>query len=259
MIVTDFFGVFNIDDTTRTSLERYFLGVYKNIQVINIKYPILIYSDVHGNLPPIEMALKYSKSNNISKSISLGDMIDRHPYSNEVIDLIKKSKDLLIVLAGNHETAEKMEMKKIAFELNPNNKYQLSVENIDWIITWPELAVLEFNDKIILLTHSNPWNLTKIYLFEEFYGIKRYFLDYIPHDGFMLGHTHKVDFQKHNGSFLFNPGTLGNTRMDEEFFTFCWLLPNENEIHWYKIEHETNKELNLTSEEPEFYKKYNLN
>ena len=61
---------------------------------------IYILSDIHGNLPALEIVLK--KIKNYSKIIFLGDIVNYGPWSNECVQIIDSIKNK-ITLLGNHE------------------------------------------------------------------------------------------------------------------------------------------------------------
>ncbi len=63
---------------------------------------VLILSDVHGNLPSLEDVLKYEKS--VDLIISLGDVVNYGPWSNECVDLLDTLNDKVLI-SGNHEVA----------------------------------------------------------------------------------------------------------------------------------------------------------
>ncbi|MEO8405916.1 MAG: metallophosphoesterase, partial [Chitinophagaceae bacterium] len=63
---------------------------------------ILIYSDVHGNLPAFETVIKAADT--CDQYICLGDLVNYGPWSNECVDLAL-SLPSSVMLMGNHEEA----------------------------------------------------------------------------------------------------------------------------------------------------------
>ena len=59
----------------------------------------LIFSDIHGNLPAFEKMLKAEPE--VSHYISLGDVVNYGPWSNECVDLLESLS--AVRLRGNHE------------------------------------------------------------------------------------------------------------------------------------------------------------
>lgn len=62
---------------------------------------IVVFSDVHGNLPALEKMLK--DAGHCDSYICLGDIVNYGPWSNECVELITSLKKCRI-LKGNHET-----------------------------------------------------------------------------------------------------------------------------------------------------------
>lgn len=63
---------------------------------------IIVLSDVHGNLPSLEYVINQEKSADLF--ISLGDVVNYGPWSNECVDLLD-TLDNKILIVGNHEEA----------------------------------------------------------------------------------------------------------------------------------------------------------
>lgn len=61
---------------------------------------ILIFSDVHGNLPALKKML--DEAGQVDKFVCLGDVVGYGPWSNECVDLISSFSNC-IYLEGNHE------------------------------------------------------------------------------------------------------------------------------------------------------------
>ena len=61
---------------------------------------IAIFSDIHGNLPAFELMLK--DIGHVDLYISLGDVVNYGPWSNECVQLLESLKNC-IKLRGNHE------------------------------------------------------------------------------------------------------------------------------------------------------------
>ena len=63
---------------------------------------ILIYSDVHGNLPAFEKMIKAEKD--CEQFICLGDLVNYAPWSNACVDLALSLPNAVLIM-GNHEEA----------------------------------------------------------------------------------------------------------------------------------------------------------
>ncbi|ATU07672.1 metallophosphoesterase [Methanohalophilus portucalensis] len=71
---------------------------------------VMVIGDIHGDLKALDLILKMQKKINCERMIFLGDYIDRGPNSVEVLNKLFRLKiadpDKIILLRGNHETAE---------------------------------------------------------------------------------------------------------------------------------------------------------
>lgn len=61
---------------------------------------IAVFSDVHGNLPALELMLEHA--GNVGGYISLGDIVNYGPWSNECVDRVFSLPNITVV-EGNHE------------------------------------------------------------------------------------------------------------------------------------------------------------
>lgn len=73
-----------------------------------IMIQIAIFSDVHGNLPALEVVLKDMDRRGIRQKFCLGDLVDFAPWGNEVIRKIRDQN--IPCLMGNHD-------ERIAFDM----------------------------------------------------------------------------------------------------------------------------------------------
>ena len=64
---------------------------------------ITVFSDVHGNLPALEIMLK--RESDTDRFIFLGDAVNYAPWSNECVQLIT-SLNNIVLLRGNHESRQ---------------------------------------------------------------------------------------------------------------------------------------------------------
>ncbi len=156
---------------------------------------ILIYSDVHGNLPAFEKML--SKEKDCEGYICLGDLVNYAPWSNECVDLACSLPNS-IVLMGNHEEAF-----------------------IDGVYPGDNGLVKQFFD----MTRPKFDRLDLINDFIGAYEIGLYecrhtILDqYIYPDtsaqlnrNYIIGHSHHQFTYTNNGFTLYNAGSVGQNR-----------------------------------------------
>ena len=63
---------------------------------------LAIFSDIHGNLPCLESAIKDLKSKGIDAYFFLGDVVNYGPWSNECVEFIDTLENSQKIM-GNHE------------------------------------------------------------------------------------------------------------------------------------------------------------
>jgi len=156
---------------------------------------IAIFSDIHGNLPAFKLMLK--DAGKVDQYISLGDVVNYGPWSNECVQLLMSLKNC-IKLRGNAE------------DYFINQKYSGS----------NKLASLFFNVCV-----KNFTEFKAIKEFKTQYQLNRFILihtinnTYIYSDSkikltqnYVIGHSHYQFKLESNGYELYSPGSVGQNR-----------------------------------------------
>lgn len=199
----------------------------------------IIFSDLHANLPALEMTFSFAEKNGINSFISLGDLIEYNTHNDEVLDLIQSYNSRFIAnIRGNHDDG----MLKENHFLSALFQDIINKEHGQFLFTLHQNDLITINNKQVLLCHSNPWNVDALYLFPEEVAFMEYFLKILSCDGFMFGHTHFVTWYKslNDLKFAFNPGSLGVSRDGNKALHFSVLDPNEKKFELYEFLHENN-------------------
>ena len=144
-----------------------------------IKMKLLIVSDIHGGY---EELLKITKNEVFDKLIILGDLFSYgYSYDKEneenIINLLEKYKNKLIILKGNCDTL-------VNYEILGLNAF--------------EIITLPFNNSLISFTHGNKY--------------KKGFLPEYHGNIFISGHTHVPVIEKQNDIIYANPGSISKPR-----------------------------------------------
>jgi len=156
---------------------------------------IAIFSDIHGNLPALELALK--DAGKVEKYFFLGDVVNYGPWSNECVQLIAGIKNSIKIL-GNHETyfiKKKCDTKNILV----NIFFKKCIENFkefDEIKSYKKEVTFEN------ITFVHTLNNEYIYEDSKIKFIKNYF----------VGHSHKQFKLKNEQHWIINPGSVGQNR-----------------------------------------------
>jgi predicted phosphodiesterase len=158
---------------------------------------VLILSDVHGNLPALELVLKINFD--VDLIVSLGDVVNYGPWSNECVELLD-TLDNVILLSGNHEKAYlngyydgKNPIAKVFFEhCYPSFTKHNLISNYleDYYINQSKF------------THTLEGRY--IYPDSEINLINDIF----------IGHSHRLFLKYSNGYRLINVGSVGQNRLN---------------------------------------------
>jgi len=156
---------------------------------------VLIYSDVHGNLPAFEKMLE--TENSCNRYICLGDLVNYGPWSNECVDLALSLPNS-ILLMGNHEEAfikgkclESNKLVKSFFE----KTYSSFIKNNQISTFIKESQLAHF-----VCTHT----INNKYLYPD--------TDIILNNNYIIGHSHHQFKYLYNDFVLYNSGSVGQNR-----------------------------------------------
>lgn len=206
---------------------------------------IAVFSDVHGNLPALEVVLEDIEQRGIHQKFCLGDLVDFAPWGNEVIERIQNLN--IPCLMGNHD-------ERIAFDLPvfPLSKHSEEETNARFIaidhskqhITEKNkkfLSGLPFHLKLNYKIENKHWNIqlvhsslesNDIYLYEsENAEIFMNMLEDSKADLIVMGHTH-LSFTKQfeNKKWAVNCGSVGRSKEENRLASYLILTLDEEKI-----------------------------
>lgn len=156
---------------------------------------VAIFSDIHGNLPAFKLMLK--DAGKVDLYVSLGDVVDYGPWSNECVDLLE-SLDNCIKILGNHE------------EFFLSGKYEGGKQIVK---SFFDFCIKDFTNFTPLKSYAKNYNLGKYTLThtvnnQYFYPDSKVNLD----KNYIIGHSHYQFSLKSNGFVLINTGSVGQNR-----------------------------------------------
>ncbi|GAE66516.1 metallophosphoesterase [Chryseobacterium indologenes] len=206
---------------------------------------IAIFSDVHGNLPALEVVLKDMEHRGIHQKFCLGDLVDFAPWGNEVIEKIR---DLNIpCLMGNHD-------ERIAFDIPvlPLSKHSeeetrarfVAIDHSKKYITEENkkfLAELPFHLRLNYKTGKKHWNIQLVhsslesndtYLYEsENDEMFKTMLEESKSDVMVMGHTHLSFIKQFNtNTWAINCGSVGRSKEKNRLASYVILTLDEEKI-----------------------------
>jgi predicted phosphodiesterase len=156
---------------------------------------VLIYSDVHGNLPAFEKMINTERD--IDSYICLGDLVNYGPWSNECVDLALSLPNSTLIM-GNHEEAfingcypsENLLVQDFF------KKTYSSFNRIDDIKFFLEETLLDD----FVCRHT----INSSYIYPD--------TNVILDNNYIIGHSHHQFKYNNNGYVLFNTGSVGQNR-----------------------------------------------
>ncbi|MGR3854397.1 metallophosphoesterase family protein [Chryseobacterium indologenes] len=206
---------------------------------------IAVFSDVHGNLPALEVVLKDIEQRGISQKFCLGDLVDFAPWGNEVIEKIRSLN--IPCLMGNHD-------ERIAFDIpvvplpkhseEETNARFIAIDHSKKHITEPNkkfLSGLPFHLKLNYKTGKKHWNIQLVhsslqsndtYLYEsENDEVFTSMLKNANAHLIVMGHTH-LSFKKQyeNNTWAVNCGSVGRSKEENRLASYLVLNLDEEKI-----------------------------
>jgi predicted phosphodiesterase len=155
----------------------------------------LIYSDVHGNLPAFEKMLKTAGT--CDTYISLGDLVNYGPWSNECVDLALTLPHTVLIM-GNHEEAF----------LSKSYPCSISLVKQFFDITLPEFdrmaQIKPFIEKYALDKFICRHTILDKYIYPD----TTVALD----NNYIIGHSHHQFQYNFEAYTLYNTGSVGQNR-----------------------------------------------
>ena len=156
---------------------------------------IALFSDIHGNLPALEIAIK--EAGDVDGYIVLGDVVNYGPWTNECVNMLETLPHCTKI-RGNHEDYfinGKCDSDDYLANEFFNHCYN-DFKEVSAILAYEK--EIQFED--FICTHT----LQDKYIFED--------TDLTLVKNYIIGHSHcqyKIDY---NGYLLLNPGSVGQNR-----------------------------------------------
>lgn len=205
---------------------------------------IAIFSDVHGNLPALEVVLNDIDKRGITQKFCLGDLVDFAPWGNEVIEKIKENN--IPCILGNHD--ERIAFNLPVIPLSKHSKEETvarfaAIDHSKKYITNENksyLAELPFHLKLNYKVGNRHWNIQLVhsslqsndtYLYEsENDQIFIELLNSSQSDMILMGHTHISFEKKIDEKWAINVGSVGRSKEENRLASYVVLTLNEEEV-----------------------------
>jgi putative phosphoesterase len=177
---------------------------------------IALISDIHANLPALELVLKDIRTQGVDQIIFLGDAATIGPHPKETLELLRALKCVCIL--GNHDAAllepARAADLQIAPSLLPTLEWGhglLSESDFDFLRSFRPIHEVKLDGSLTLLCfHGSPRSNTELILSttpdETLAGTLSGQLAGI----LAGGHTHVQMFRQHLEQVIINPGSVGS-------------------------------------------------
>ena len=179
---------------------------------------IAVLSDIHGNLPALEIAI--SKAGNVDGYVVLGDVVNYGPWSNECVEVVETLPNC-VKLLGNHD-----------------NDFLLGKCNSDH-----HLANVFFNHCYDKFTKMNA-----IESYEKESQLEDYICSHTLQDRYIfpdteinlkknsiIGHSHRQYKIIRNGYTMLNPGSVGQNRQFINEINFMIFETTDQNIVFHSV------------------------
>lgn len=174
---------------------------------------VLVISDIHGNLPALEYVLKQEQDSELV--ISLGDVVNYGPWSNECVDLLE-SLDNKVLISGNHEEAF------ISGEYPGSNE----IVKAFFSFCYPE-----FNRKKEIRNYKERYSFAD---FEFIHTLNNNYIfpdtEIVINKNTFIGHSHKMFMREINSFKLVNTGSVGQNRTNADIVNYVKWDSDSNDI-----------------------------
>jgi predicted phosphodiesterase len=180
---------------------------------------VLLLSDIHGNLPALEEVIRCEQG--VDLYISLGDVVNYGPWSNECVDLLSDLK--AVTLLGNHE------------EYFMAGSYPGHSELVRQFL---EFCYPRFSRLEVIRTYRLAFDV------EDFRCVHTILDKYIFPDtevevdrSYFIGHSHAQFIKESAGHRLVNVGSVGQDRRTIHLANYGTFDTESKEIQLRQIPH----------------------
>lgn len=190
---------------------------------------IAILSDVHSNLEALEAVLNHIRIQRIKTIWVAGDVIGYGANSNEVLQLLRREKAVMI--AGDHDrqvlTLDDLKwFNEYAQQALIHTNRMLTEENKAFLKTLKETHEEIIDDRKVFMVHGSPNNPLREYVYAttpdaDFLAL----LNKVKADILIMGHTHQPFVRRIRGKLVINPGSVGQPRDYSPTSEYCILDP----------------------------------
>ena len=167
-----------------------------------------IVSDIHGQPDELERVLEHMAKMNIDRVLCAGDLVDKGPDSEGVIDLIRES--CIPTVLGNHDE-NAVRHNALHLQSSPDET-PLTEDALAFLEGLPMTRDYVWEGQRLLLAHGIPTSNQRYFWPDKTpKGFKRW-ARHCWTDIVVLGHTHRPMRVEWNDLLILNPGSVSCIR-----------------------------------------------
>jgi len=171
-----------------------------------------IFSDIHGNLPALELML--SDAGPVENWICLGDIVNYGPWSNECVDIITSMENCTII-SGNHEDY-----------FNSGHYESVNVSKQFFDFCFPRFNRFEKIKSLPAAIVRHGFTFIHTIDNKNIYPDTNITLD----NNYFIGHSHHQFKTENNGFTLYNAGSVGQNRKYINVVNYLVLDSNTGDV-----------------------------
>ncbi len=206
---------------------------------------IAVLSDVHSNLPALEVVLDSIKREGCEQAICLGDVVGYGAQPNECLEMLIKE-DIPILL-GNHDAVVigKLSLDFLNIYAKQAAKWTIDVLSSEYkhhLNSYP--LILEKSDYIFV--HSSPYEPNQWNYIVSYEDARLAFRSFEKKICF-FGHTHlpSIFANQSDGRRLINVGSVGQPRDNDPRACYSIFNTQTEDFKWIRLEYDINKAARL--------------
>lgn len=180
-----------------------------------------VIGDIHSNVFALQSVLEDIKGKKVDFIVSTGDLVGYMPFPNEVIEVIRENR--ILVIQGNHDrfiarsnaVGDEMisNMKEEEIQSNASAAFTnwiITNENRSYLYDLPEQLRIKCSGFTALIVHGSPRDIGE-YLYEDVQSLSELSRE-MDEDIIICGHTHIPYHYKINNKHFINAGSVGKPK-----------------------------------------------
>jgi len=200
---------------------------------------VALISDIHANLPALEVVLAHAREAGVDAIWNMGDSVGYGPFPDEVVRLLRKEEIRSILGDFDHKVLRFKKRKDKLRKTEVREKYlayqwaydNLSKKSNKYLRFLSKEMRIKVKGRRVLLTHVSPGGGKKPVEIEGPEGVLQALAQEAKADVIVLGHTHQSALRKVSGAWYINPGSVGRQSDGDPRASYARLDITSDDLH----------------------------